>query len=67
MKVFSPDGAEMMQVLAFEHDQGRLVFKGRAFGAMPMTGRVTPAELRNALRLLGARGVLRVLLMLLRR
>lgn len=65
VKVMSPEGTELMQVISLTCAEGRLMFKGKAFGAMPMSGVLRPRELRAAVRLLGFGGVLKVLLLLL--
>ena len=50
MKVFGPDGKEIMAVSSIERDGSMLVVKGKIFGAMPMTAKLKPAEVRKALR-----------------
>ena len=52
MKIYGQDNSELMQVSALEQDGNTLVIKGKVFGAMPMTARLTPQEARNALKLL---------------
>ncbi|MFN3550095.1 MAG: hypothetical protein ACK4U0_21640 [Mesorhizobium sp.] len=48
------DGAkkELMTVSAIERDGDMLVIKGKIFGTMPMTAKLSPQEARNALRML---------------
>lgn len=48
------DGAkkELMTVSAIERDGDMLVVKGKIFGTMPMTAKLSPEEGRNALRML---------------
>ena len=58
MKLFSPDKSELMDVSAIERDGPDLVIKGKVFGAMPMTARLTPREARAALRLLDLKTML---------
>lgn len=58
MKLYSADNSELMTVSAIERDGDRLVIKGKVFGAMPMTAKLTPEEARAALRLLSPRLVL---------
>ncbi len=41
-----------MQVSALERDGDLLVIKGKIFGAMPMTAKLSPAEFRKGLGLL---------------
>jgi hypothetical protein len=52
MKIYGQDNSELMQVSMLEKDGDTLVIKGKVFGAMPMTARLTPQEARNALKLL---------------
>jgi hypothetical protein len=52
MKVLGPDGKEIMTVSAIERDGSMLVVKGKIFGAMPMTAKLKPAEVRSALKLM---------------
>ncbi len=43
---------ELMRVRVLERDGDDLVIKGKIFGAVPMTARLTPDEARAALKLL---------------
>lgn len=52
MKLYGPDGKEMMTVSAIERDGAHLIIKGKIFGAMPMSARLKPAEVRSALKLM---------------
>lgn len=52
MKIYSSDKSELMQVAKMERDGNDLVIKGKVFGTMPMSARLTPAEARAALKLL---------------
>jgi hypothetical protein len=52
MKLYSPDGSELMDVEALERDGNDLVVKGKVFAAMPMTAKLSPAEARKGLKLL---------------
>jgi hypothetical protein len=55
MTLYSADKSPLMQVSAIERDGSDLIIKGKAFGAMPMTARLTPKEARAGLRLLRLR------------
>ena len=48
------DGAkkELMTVSAIDRDGNMLVIKGKIFGTMPMTAKLSPEEARNALKML---------------
>ena len=61
MKLYAADRSELMTVSRIERDGDQLVIKGKVFGTMPMTARLTPQEVRAGLKLMN----LRVLLFLL--
>jgi hypothetical protein len=67
VKIFGADNKEMMAITAIERDGNELVLQGKIFGAMPMTARIRPAEVRQALKLLNWRTVLFLLSLPLRR
>jgi len=52
MRVYGQDNSELMQITSLEREGGKLVMKGKVFGSMPMTAKLTPQEGRNALKLL---------------
>jgi hypothetical protein len=62
MKFFGADGSEIIMVTALDRDGNNLVIKGKVFGAMPISARLSPAEARKGLKLLN----FRLLLLLLR-
>lgn len=55
MKFVGPDGSELIMVTAVDRDGDKLVIKGKVFGAMPITARLSPAEARRGLKLLNFR------------
>ena len=55
MKIYGQDNSELMQVSSLEVEDGKLVIRGKVFGSMPMTAKLTPREARNALKLLNPR------------
>jgi hypothetical protein len=67
MKFVGPDDSELIMVTALDRDGNRLVIKGKVFGAMPITARLSPAEARQGLKLLNFRLLLFLLTLLLRR
>ena len=67
MKLVGPDKGELMTVSALERDGDDLVIKGKVFGTMPMTARLTPAQARAALKLLNLRTLLFLLTLPFRR
>jgi hypothetical protein len=67
MKIFGQDNSELMQVTSLEQEDGKLVMRGKVFGSMPMTAKLTPREARNALKLLNFRLVIFLLTFLFRK
>jgi hypothetical protein len=67
MTLYSADKSELMQVNAIERDGSDLLIKGKVFGTMPMTARLTPAEARQGLKLMRVRIVFFLISMLFRR
>jgi hypothetical protein len=63
MKLYGSDRRELMTISRIERDGSRLVIKAKVFGTMPMTASLTPADVREGLKLLGLRGILFVLTM----
>ena len=67
MKIFGADNKEMIAISAIERDGRELVLRGKIFGTMPMTARLRPEEVRQALKLLNWRTALFLLSLPLRR
>jgi hypothetical protein len=67
MKIYGQDQSELMQVSTLERDGNTLLIKGKVFGSMPMTARLTPAEARQALKLLNFKLVIFLLTFVFRR
>ena len=55
MTLYSADKSPLMQISAIEREGSDLLIKGKVFGAMPMTARLTPKEARQGLKLLRLR------------
>jgi hypothetical protein len=49
--LYSADNSKLMEIEALERSGSDLLIKGKVFGAMPMTARLSPAEARKGLRL----------------
>ena len=64
--LYSADNSKLMEIEALERSGNELLIKGKVFGAMPMTARLTPAEARKGLRLMNFKLVLFLLTFLLR-
>ena len=67
MKIHGQDNSEIMQIHSLERDGNRLVLKGKVFGTMPISARLTPQEGRNGLRLLNLRVALFLITFLFRK
>ena len=67
MKIYGQDNTELMQITSLERDGNRLVLKGKVFGTMPISARLTPQEGRNGLKLLDLKVALFLLTFLFRK
>jgi len=66
MNFVGADGTELIMVTALDRDGNKLVIKGKVFGAMPISARLSPVEARKGLKLLNFRLLLFLLTLLLR-
>ena len=66
LTLFSTDNTKLMEIELLERSGNDLLIKGKVFGAMPMTARLTPAEARKGLRMLSFKLALFLLTFLLR-
>jgi hypothetical protein len=67
MTLYSADKSELMQVNAIERDGADLLIRGKVFGTMPMTARLTPGEARKGLKLMRFRMLIFLVSMLFRK
>lgn len=67
MKILDQSNRELMTISAIQRDGDFLVVKGKIFGTMPMTAKLSPAEARSAFRLMDFRTLLFVATLLFRR
>jgi hypothetical protein len=68
MKIRDNTGKELMQVASIEADEDNmLVIRGKIFGAMPMTAKLSPEEARKGLRMIDRKTLWFLLTMLFRR
>jgi hypothetical protein len=67
MTLYSTDNTPLMEVSSLERSGNDVLIKGKVFGTMPMTARLTPAEARKGLSLLSLRLVWFLLTLLVRR
>ena len=63
MKIFTPDGSELMTIETVEATEAGIVIGGRIMGAMPMKGVIRPAEFKAGKRFLSFSVIRRGLLM----
>ena len=67
MKIYGSDDREMMNITSLARDGSQLVIKGKIFGAMPLTAKLRPEEVRAAFKLLDFRTTVFLLTMIFRR
>jgi hypothetical protein len=67
MTLYSTDNSKLMEIENFERSGNELLIKGKVFGAMPISARLTPREARSALKMLDLKLVWFLLTFLLRR
>lgn len=67
MKLYGADKRELMTISRIERDGNQLVIKAKVFGTMPLTATLSPANVREGLKLLRLRGILFLLTMPFRR
>ena len=53
--LYSADNSKLMEIERLERSGKELLIRGKVFGAMPMTARLSPAEARKGLKLLNFR------------
>jgi hypothetical protein len=64
VKLYNPDGTELMTITGIERSGNKLVIKGNIFGTMPINTELRPAEARAGLKLLSFPKILFVLSLL---
>ncbi len=52
MILYSTDDTPLMEIHAFERTSNALLVKGKVFGTMPITARLTPEQTRKGLAML---------------
>ncbi len=67
MTVYGAQDEVLMNVTAIESEGNELVVKGRIFGAMPLTAKIRPEEMRAAFRILSFRRILFLISLVFRR
>jgi hypothetical protein len=67
MKLFTSDDSELMEVSQLRVEDGKLVVVGTIMGAIPTEAVLTPAELRQSLKLLNFRVIGALISMLFRK
>jgi hypothetical protein len=51
--LYAADNSKLMEIDTLERSGNDLLIKGKVFGAMPMTARLTPGEARKGLKMVG--------------
>jgi hypothetical protein len=64
--LYSADDSKLMEIETLERSGNDLLIKGKVFGAMPVTARLSPREARKGLRMLNAKLILFLITFLLR-
>jgi hypothetical protein len=64
--LYSADNSKLMEIDKLERSGTDLLIKGKVFGAMPMTARLSPSEARKGLKLVNFKLALFLLTFLLR-
>lgn len=67
MKIYAIDDRELMEIAEVVTERDAVLLRGRIFGSMPVTAKVTPGEMRAALKLLTVRKVVCLVSLLFRR
>jgi hypothetical protein len=67
MKIYAIDDRELMDISQFAREGNALLLRGRIFGTMPVTAKLTPKEARAALKQLDFRTLLFLLSLFFRR
>jgi hypothetical protein len=67
MKIYAIDDRELMDISEIVRERNALLLRGRIFGTMPVTAKLTPKEARAALKLLNVRTALFCLSLFFRR
>ena len=66
MKLYGPDGSEIMNVTKLDAKGSSLVVKGQVFGAMPLTAELRPEDARAIFKLLNWKVLMCLLTILIR-
>jgi hypothetical protein len=66
MRVYSPDGSELMEVSAIERSGNNILLHGKIMGALPMKAIIRPEQARRGLGLLNLKLTLFLLTILFR-
>lgn len=67
MKIYAVDDRELMDIFELVPEGNALLLRGRIFGSMPVTAKLTPSEARAGLKLLGWRNLVFLVSLLGRR
>jgi hypothetical protein len=67
MKMYTPEGSELIEVVSVERCDGGLLVGGQIMGAMPMKAVLKPSQLRSGFRFVNLKLVITLIAMLFRK
>jgi len=67
MKIYAADDRELMEISQFVREGDTLLLRGRIFGTMPVTAKLTAREVRAALKQLDWKTIVFVVSLFFRR
>lgn len=66
-KIYDANKSELMAISGLEREGNELVIRGKIYGAMPMSARLRPEDVRNLLKLLDLKIIIFAISMLFRK
>lgn len=66
-KIYDANKSELMAISGLEREGSELVIRGKIYGAMPMSARLRPEDVRNLLKLLNLKIIIFAISMLFRK
>lgn len=66
-KIYDANKSELMAISGLEREGNELVIRGKIYGAMPMSARLRPEDVRNLLKLLNLKIIIFAISMLFRK
>jgi hypothetical protein len=66
-KIYDANKSELMAISGLEREGNELVIRGKIYGAMPMSARLRPEDVRSLLKLLSLKIIIFAISMLFRK